>query len=56
MPVPPPMSDPAHLEARMLVLSDILNRAVAETNKIMEEIRCSDKDEPINTTGCENDE
>lgn len=39
MPVPPPMHDPAHLETRLLVVAEMLEKAVAEVHKAMDEIR-----------------
>lgn len=39
MPVPPPLHDPAHLETRLLVVAEMLERAVAEVRRAMDEIR-----------------
>jgi hypothetical protein len=39
MPVSPPLPDPAHIEARMLVVADMLEHAVAEVRRAIAEIR-----------------
>lgn len=39
MPVPPPLHDPAHLEARLLAIAEALDAAVAEVHQAMEEIK-----------------
>lgn len=39
MPVPPPFRDPTHIEARLLVVADMLERAVAEVHRAMDDIR-----------------
>lgn len=39
MPVPPPLSDPTHIEARLLVVAEMLDRAVAEVRRAMAEVR-----------------
>jgi hypothetical protein len=39
MPVPPPMHDPSHVETRLLVLAELLERAVQEVRRAMVDIR-----------------
>ncbi len=39
MSVPPPLHDPAHLETRLLLLAELLERAVAEVRRTAAEIR-----------------
>jgi hypothetical protein len=39
MPVPPPMHDPVHIETRLLVVAEMLERAVAEVRRAMDEIK-----------------
>lgn len=42
MPTPPPMPDPTHLETRLLIVAEMLDRAVAEVRRAMAEIRATD--------------
>lgn len=39
MTVPPPMRDPVHIETRLLVVAEMLERAVEEVRRAMEEIK-----------------
>lgn len=39
MPVPPPMRDPSHVETRLLVLAELLERAVQEVRRAMADIK-----------------
>jgi hypothetical protein len=39
MPVPPPLKDPNHIETRLLVVAEMLEKAVAEVRRTMAEIR-----------------
>lgn len=39
MPVPPPMHDPSHVETRLLVLAELLERAVQEVRRAMADIK-----------------
>ncbi len=39
MPVPPPLHDPVQIEARLLVVSEMLDRAVEEVRRAMAEIK-----------------
>lgn len=39
MPVPPPLNDPQHIETRLLVVAEMLERAVAEVRRAMDEIK-----------------
>jgi len=39
MPVPPPLSDPSHIETRLLVVAEMLDRAVAEVRRAMDDIK-----------------
>ncbi len=39
MPVPPPLPDPGHIETRLLVVAEMLERAVAEVRRAMDEVR-----------------
>lgn len=39
MSVPPPMSDPAHLEARLLLVAEMLDHAVREVRRAMDDVR-----------------
>lgn len=41
MPVPPPFRDPTHIETRLLVVAAMLEKAVAEVHRAMEDIRCT---------------
>jgi hypothetical protein len=39
MPVPPPLHDPNQIETRLLVVAEMLEKAVAEVRRTMAEIR-----------------
>jgi hypothetical protein len=39
MPVPPLLHDPQHIETRLLVVAEMLERAVAEVNRVVDEIK-----------------
>lgn len=39
MSVPPPFADPVHLEARLTVWLEMLERSVAEVNRVAADIR-----------------
>jgi hypothetical protein len=39
MPVPPPMSDPSHIETRLLIVAEMLEKAVAEVRRTMAELK-----------------
>lgn len=39
MAVPPPFADPTHLEARLTVWLEMLERSVAEVNRVAADIR-----------------
>ncbi len=39
MPVPPPLHDPVQIETRLLVVAEMLERAVAEVRRAMDEIK-----------------
>ena len=39
MPVPPPLHDPSHVEARLLIVAEMLDRAVEEVRRAMAEIK-----------------
>ncbi len=39
MPVPPPLHDPVQIETRLLVVAEMLERAVAEVRRTMDEIK-----------------
>lgn len=39
MGLPPPLSDPAHIETRLLVVAEMLEKAVAEVRRTMVEVR-----------------
>lgn len=39
MPLPPPLPDPNHIEARLLIVAEMLDRAVAEVRRAMAEVR-----------------
>lgn len=41
MPLPPPLHDPQHIETRLLVVAEMLERAVAEVRRTMDEIKAS---------------
>lgn len=41
MPVPPPLHDPQHIETRLLVVAEMLDRAVAEVRRTMDEIKAT---------------
>ena len=44
MPTPPPLPDPTHIETRLLVVAEMLDRAVAEVRRAMAEIQASTGD------------
>lgn len=46
MPVPAPMRDPSHVETRLLILAEMLERAVAEVRRISAEIKSDPRTEP----------
>ncbi len=39
MPVPPPITDPSHIEQRLLILAEILDSAVAEVRRVAAQIQ-----------------
>lgn len=39
MPVPAPMHDPSHVETRLMVLAELLERAVQEVRRAMADIK-----------------
>lgn len=39
MALPPPLPDPAHIETRLLVVAEMLERAVAEVRRTMAEVK-----------------
>lgn len=39
MPLPPPLHDPVQIETRLLVVAEMLERAVAEVRRAMDEIK-----------------
>lgn len=39
MPLPPPLPDPSHIETRLMVVAEMLTRAVDEVNRVMDEIK-----------------
>jgi hypothetical protein len=39
MPVPAPLPDPSHIETRLLVVAAMLDKAVAEVNRTLAEIK-----------------
>lgn len=41
MPVPPPLPDPGHIETRLLVVAEMLEKAVAEVRRAMDEVRAT---------------
>jgi hypothetical protein len=41
MPVPPPLHDSAHIETRLLVVAEMLEQAVAEVRRAMDEIKAA---------------
>jgi len=46
MPVPPPLPDPAHIELRLLVVAEMLEKAVAEVRRAMAEIKSGSPETP----------
>lgn len=38
MSVPPPLVDPSHIETRLLIVAEMLDRAVAEVRRAMAEL------------------
>lgn len=46
MPTPPPIPDPTHIETRLLIVAEMLDRAVAEVRRAMAEIRSDPPDTP----------
>ncbi len=42
MPLPPPLPDPAHIETRLIVVAEMLEKAVAEVRRAMKEVRGED--------------
>lgn len=43
MPLPPPVPDPYHTVTRLLVVAEMLEQAVAEVRRAMEEIQADRK-------------
>lgn len=41
MPLPPPLRDSVHIETRLLVVAEMLEKAVAEVHRAMAEIKSS---------------
>jgi hypothetical protein len=39
MPTPPPLPDPSHIETRLLVVAEMLEKAVREVRRTMAEIK-----------------
>lgn len=39
--IPPPLQDPAQIETRLLVVAEMLEKAVAEVRRTMAEIRAT---------------
>jgi hypothetical protein len=39
MPLPPPLPDPSHIETRLMVVAEMLTRAVDEVHRVMDEIK-----------------
>lgn len=39
MPVSPPMPDPSHIETRLLVIAEMLDRAVAEVHRAVADVK-----------------
>lgn len=39
MPLPPPLPDPSHIETRLMVVAEMLERAVEEVHRVMDEIK-----------------
>lgn len=50
MPTPPPLPDPIHIETRLLIVAEMLERAVDEVRRAMEDLKgaapISDNQEP----------
>lgn len=50
MPLPPPLPDPAHLETRLMVVAEMLDRAVEEVRRAMADLKgeqpAADVDKP----------
>ncbi len=42
MPVPPPITDPSHIEQRLLILAEILDSAVAEVRRVAAQIQTAE--------------
>lgn len=38
MPLPPPLPDPMHIEARLAVVEEMLERAITEVRRVTEEL------------------
>lgn len=43
MALPPPLSDPSHIEMRLLVVAEMLERAVAEVHRAMADIKIGEQ-------------
>lgn len=39
MPVPPPLPDPSHLETRLLIMVELLDRVVVEARRAIDDLR-----------------
>jgi hypothetical protein len=46
MPVPPPLPDPSHLETRLLIVAEMLEKAVAEVRRVTAEMKSCDPEDP----------
>jgi hypothetical protein len=49
MPTPPPIPDPTHIETRLLIVAEMLDRAVAEVRRAMAEIKATPDGLPDDT-------
>jgi signal transduction histidine kinase len=46
MPVPPPIPDPTHIETRLLLVAEMLDRAVAEVRRTMDQLKAGKPADP----------
>ena len=46
MAVPPPLPDPTHIEMRLLIVTEMLDKAIVELRRVTEEVKTAGPDGP----------
>lgn len=44
MAVPPPLPDPTHIETRLLIVTEMLDKAIAELRRVTAEVKTTETD------------